>query len=60
MKAILVERKGGKYEMIGFLMILLSLGGCSAGLVYSAPGFSLVNVGLFFVGIVVFIYGRFF
>lgn len=57
-----VERKGGKFEMIGTLLILGSMGGCSVGMVASQMGgqwFVAGSIGSL-IGIVVFLYGRFF
>ena len=58
---VVVERKGGKYELIGTLLILASMGGCSVGLV-SSNGGSWLGIGIvgFVIGVCIFIYGRFF
>lgn len=56
-----VERAGAQFERIGFGIIILSMGGCSVGMVASNGGtapFVLGGIG-FFVGLVIFIYGRF-
>jgi len=59
-KTTTVERKGGKYELIGFAIILLSMGGCSVTAVSGSVGVGMGvgNVG-FLIGLVVFITGRF-
>jgi len=58
---IIVKRKGAKYEAVGFLLIVSSMGGCSVGLAF--PGQEALYLGgsgiMFFVGICVFLYGRF-
>ena len=56
-----VARKGGKYELIGTLIILTSMLGCTTGMVTTSNsgwlGFGAIG---FIVGIVIFLYGRFF
>lgn len=56
-----VERKGGKFELVGTLIILASMAGCSVGLVSSSGGgWFISGVIGFLIGLCVFIYGRFF
>ena len=59
---IVVERKGGKYELFGTLMILASMGGCAVGMATTDASSGWFGFGVigFLIGIVVFIYGRFF
>lgn len=56
-----IERKGGKYELIGTLLILGSMLGCMGGIATDA-GSGWIGTGIvgFAVGCVVFLYGRFF
>ena len=59
---VMVERTGGKYEMVGTLIILASICGCAAGVSFSGMGGAWFGVGAvgFLIGIVIFLYGRFF
>ena len=50
--AIQVQRKGGKYEAIGFLLLL-------AGLISFFGGLAALGVPLIIVGFVIFLAGRF-
>jgi len=58
---LVVERKGGKYEMIGTLLILGSIVGCSMGMTYSG-GASWMGLGAIgtIIGALIFLYGRFY
>ena len=55
------ERTGGRYEMIGFLIILASMGSCSVGAASSTGGGGWVGLSVagFIVGFIVFLVGRF-
>lgn len=57
--SITVKRTGGKWEMIGTLMIVLAMGGCSVGLVSDVIAAVPISAIIFFGGVLVFIYGRF-
>jgi len=50
-KAVQTKRKGGKYEGIGFLLILAGMGACFVS--------GVVGGILIFVGFVIFLIGRF-
>jgi hypothetical protein len=50
-KAVQTQRKGGKYEGVGFLLILVGIGTC---FISGAVGGILI-----FIGFVVFLIGRF-
>ncbi len=50
-KAVQTQRKGGKYEGVGFLLILVGIGAC---FISGAVGGILI-----FIGFVVFLIGRF-
>jgi hypothetical protein len=53
-KAVQIRRKGGKYEGIGFVLILVGIGACfGSGVAQVVGGF------LIFVGFIVFLVGRF-
>lgn len=54
------ERKGGKYELIGTLLILVSMVGCIGGISVDMKGFIPVGTIGFIIGTIIFLYGRFF
>lgn len=56
-----VETKGRKLELIGFLIILAAMGGCSVGMVTTDGGPIWLGIGVlgFLVGICIFVAGRF-
>lgn len=56
----LVKRTGGKYELAGTAVILLSVGGCSAGMLVSDSAGLILGVAGSFIGFLLFLYGRFF
>lgn len=60
-EVVVVERKGGKFELWGTLTILLSTGGCSGLMVAGVDGLGMMaGVAGVFAGLMLFVYGRFF
>lgn len=56
--AVEVVRRGGKFEAIGFLLILLGMAGCFSSAAVGVAG-AFIGTPLFVAGCVVFLIGRF-